>query len=448
MRTIIDISADEATLHEGAVVSLSTESRPRSELYIDFSSVLRAVPQPSERAIDLLLVAATVYSLDQLIPRSMSDDHWKRDFEVTIPVQDSRKWSRMRTTINECLSFLSGDVWKMTFTERTCPIIRPKERIRQPRSVPHHAQGSTACLFSGGLDSLVGAIDWLDLVKDEKLCLVGHHDPNIGGVKKDQDQLVKVLGEAYADRFQPILIGVGHTGESAELTMRSRSLLFVALGIIVAAHLGRETPLLIPENGTIALNVPLTPSRRASCSTRTAHPHFLKLLQHWLDGIGLHHSLQNPLMAKTKGEVVSECRDQNVLKNTALLSTSCAKNKHRRWWIRRTANACGQCMPCIYRRAALHTIGLDSEVYGNDICTGEVNVDDPDSDSADDFRACLSFVRRNHNQTEIAKMLISNAPLPPLDVLAYANTVGRAMDEIRQLLRDKATPDIQRMAGI
>ena len=105
-------------------------------------------------------------------------------------------------------------------------------------------------------------------------------------------------------------------------------------------------------------------------------------------------------------------------------------------------------MPCIYRRAALHTIGLDTEVYGNDICTGEVNVDDPDSDSADDFRACLSFLRRNYAQTEIAKMLISNAPLPPLEVLSHANTVGCAMDEIRQLLRDKATPNIQRMAGI
>jgi hypothetical protein len=284
--------------------------------------------------------------------------------------------------------------------------------------------------------------------KDKGMCLVGHHDPNIGGVEKDQKQLWKVLGDAYPNRCKPILVGVGHSGESTELTMRSRSLLFVALGIVVAAHLGEGTPLLIPENGTIALNVPLTPSRRGSCSTRTAHPHYLTLLQRWLDGIGLHHSLQNPLMAKTKGQAASECHNLDVLKKTALLSTSCAKRGHTRSWIRRTANACGRCMPCIYRRAALHTIGLDTEVYGNDICTGEVNLGDPDSDSADDFRACLSFLRRNYNQTEIAKMLISNAPLPPLEALAHANTVGRAMDEIRQLLRDKATPDIQRMAGI
>ena len=431
MQANIDISVSDVTSHEGAVISLCSGGNSISELYFDFSSLLKAVPQPSDRALDFLLVAASVYSLDKLLPRSESHDGWKRTFEVTVPVKDSKKWSRISGTINECLSFLSGDKWQTKFTERTCPIIHRRQRIRQSRSLPHYAQGAVASLFSGGLDSLIGAIDWLEMSKDNGMCLVGHHDPNIGGVEKDQKQLLKVLGDAYPNRCEPILIGVGHSGESRELTMRSRSPLFVALGIVVAAHLGEGTPLLIPENGTIALNVPLTPSRRGSCSTRTAHPHYLTLLQRWLDGIGLHHSLQNPLMTKTKGQAVSECHNLDVLKKTALLSTSCAKRGHTRSWIRRTANACGRCMPCIYRRAALHTIGLDTEVYGNDVCTGEVNVDDPDSDSADDFRACLSFLRQNYAQTEIAKMLISNAPLPPLEVLSHANTVGRAMDEIR-----------------
>src|SRR5690606_10145225 len=102
-----------------------------------------------------------------------------------------------------------------------------------------------------------------------------------------------------------------------EITMRSRSLLFIALGISVAAHLGDGTPLLIPENGTIALNVPLTPARRGSCSTRTAHPHYLALLQKWLGSIGLNHPLKNPLAEKTKGEAVTECLDSVLLKKVA-----------------------------------------------------------------------------------------------------------------------------------
>ena len=230
--------------------------------------------------------------------------------------------------------------------------------------------------------------------------------------------------------------------------MRSRSLLFIALGISVAAHLGDGTPLLIPENGTIALNVPLTPARRGSCSTRTAHPHYLALLQKWLLSIGLNHPLQNPLAGKTKGEAVTECLDASLLAKVATESTSCAKPGHTRWWVRRNADACGQCMPCIYRRAALHKAGLDNEVYGNDICTGEVKVTDPKSEAADDLRACLSFLSKKYSSEAIAKMLIASAPLPPLEVLDHARTVKRAMDEIRQLLRDKATRDIQKMAGL
>lgn len=220
---------------------------------------------------------------------------------------------------------------------RSHPIVRRKRRQRRSRTLVRPARGSQACLFSGGLDSLIGAIDCLEVTNGEPLCLVGHHDPNIGGVQKDQEQILEVLRTLYPNRCRPILVGVGHSGKSAEITMRSRSVLFVALGIVIAAHLGDRTPLLIPENGTIALNVPLTPSRRGSCSTRTAHPHYLALLQDWLDGIGLAHPLQNPLLDKTKGEAGAQCLNQAALKKTALLSCSCAKRGHTSSWVRRTA---------------------------------------------------------------------------------------------------------------
>jgi hypothetical protein len=303
-------------------------------------------------------------------------------------------------------------------------------------------------LFSGGLDSLIGAIDTLELTNEEPLCLVGHHDPNIGGVQKDQEQILEVLRKLYPNRCKPILVGVGHSGKSAEITMRSRSILFVALGMVVAAHLGDRTPLLIPENGTIALNVPLTPSRRGSCSTRTAHPHYLALLQNWLDGIGLVHPILNPLIKKTKGEAASQCLNQAALNETALLSSSCAKRGHTSSWVRRAAGSCGRCMPCIYRRAALHSIGMDSETYGNDICSGEVDVRDPNTDAADDLRACLSFLRRNHSIASIAKMLIANGALLPMDAMQHASTVARAMDEIRLLLRDKGDAAVRNLAEI
>lgn len=448
MKATVQISPTMVTSHEGAAIKVLSDGTVVSDLYFDFSSLLRAVPQPSENALDFLLVAATVYALDKLVPRSEAMDGWQRSFEVEIPVRKAKRWKASSQTANECLSFLSGDSWKLSFCERSHPIVRRKRRKRRSRTLVRPVTGSRACLFSGGLDSLIGAIDCLEVTNGEPLCLVGHHDPNIGGVQKDQEQILEVLRTLYPNRCKPILVGIGHSGKSAEITMRSRSILFVALGIVVAAHLGERTPLLIPENGTIALNVPLTPSRRGSCSTRTAHPHYLALLQDWLDGIGLVHPLQNPLLEKTKGEAAAQCLNQASLKQTALLSTSCAKRGHTSSWVRRTAGSCGRCMPCIYRRAALHSIGMDSEVYGNDICAGEVDACDPNSDAADDLRACLSFLRRNHSVEATAKMLMANGPLPPTEAMQHASTVARAMDEIRKLLRDKGDATIRNLAGV
>lgn len=448
MKATVQISATAITAHEGAAIKVLSDGTKLSDLYFDFSSLVRAVPQPSETALDFLLVAATVYCLDKLVPRSETRDGWQRTFEVTIPVRNAKHWMASSVIANECLSFLSGDSWKLSFGERSHPIVRRRTRKRRSRKIARPVTGSRACLFSGGLDSLIGTIDCLEMTNDEAVCLVGHHDPNIGGVHKDQQQILEVLRRLYPNRCRPILVGIGHSEKSSEITMRSRSILFVALGIVVTAHLGDRTPLLIPENGTIALNVPLTPSRRGSCSTRTAHPRYLALLSDWLDGIGLAHPLHNPLLSKTKGEAVSQCLNQAALRQTALLSASCAKRGHTSSWVRRAAGSCGRCMPCIYRRAALHPIGLDSEVYGNDICAGEVDVFDPNSDAADDFRACLSFLRRNHSVEAIAKMLMANGPLPPTVAMQNASTVGRAMDEIRRLLRDKGNAAIRKLAGV
>lgn len=104
-------------------------------------------------------------------------------------------------------------------------------------------------------------------------------------------------------------------------------------------------------------------------------------------------------------------------------------------------------MPCIYRRAALHAARLDSEVYGNDICTGEV---DPTgiSSAANDLRSLLNFLDNNPSQEDVEDLLFANGTLPERDLPMYAGLVLRAMDEVRALLRDKATLEVKRFAGL
>ena len=105
-------------------------------------------------------------------------------------------------------------------------------------------------------------------------------------------------------------------------------------------------------------------------------------------------------------------------------------------------------MPCVYRRAALHLAGLDDETYGVDVCRGEVDWTNPSSEAADDFRACLSFLLRHPSQMDVAKMLIANGYLSPLEALDHAGTVQRAMDEIRNLISDKGTTAVKNASGL
>src|SRR6266481_1136836 len=94
------------------------------------------------------------------------------------------------------------------------------------------------------------------------------------------------------------------------------------------------------------LNPPLTGARIGSLSTRTAHPEFLNRMQGILETAGLRVRIENPYQLKTKGEMLIECRDQDLLKEEAPRSTSCGRFQ------RFAYRHCGRCVPCQVRRAA------------------------------------------------------------------------------------------------
>ncbi|MCI5119619.1 MAG: hypothetical protein D3908_00165, partial [Candidatus Electrothrix sp. AUS4] len=303
-------------------------------------------------------------------------------------------------------------------------------------------------LFSGGLDSLIGTIDWLEKNPKKTIKLVGHYDPNVAGPKSDQNGLLNALKEHYKHRINFVQVRVGQTPPGKEVTFRSRSIVFIGLGIYVASLANNDIDMMIPENGNIALNVPLTPSRRGSCSTRTAHPFFLKTIDNVLNKVGFRSRIINPLCSKTKGECVDECLNRSLLTQVINLSVSCAKRGHKKTWIRKKdVKQCGRCMPCIYRRAALHKISYDNEIYGMDICNNEVDLESTKL-LADDFRSYVSLMSNNPTPQEISAMLLANGNLDIDKLPEYGDVVFRALEEIRSLLRDKATPQVLKKAGI
>lgn len=444
MRIELQVDPRHATPAGFAVVRLrgdgATDLGQVDVEYSKLAPLRNTAPVPA----DFLLLASAVYAADKLVGRASADDGWTREFELAVPVSDPDRWNGARESLTECLSFLSGDRWSLEFLPLRSRLARPRRRSGR---VPRPA-GDAVCLFSGGLDSLAGAIDHLEEHPSERLLLVGHHDGQMAGPFADQRAVLAQLSPAYPNRLSPVLARVGHSAEAHEITLRGRSLIFVALGVFAASALGDGTPLFIPENGTIALNAPLTPSRRGSCSTRTAHPHYLLLLESALTTLGLNHPLRNPLELKTKGEVVVACRNGELLRQLAPLTVSCAKRGHKATWPNRSAESCGRCMPCIYRRAALHAAGLDTERYGADICVGDVDLDDVGLEAPNDLRACFSFLKRSPSVREIGALLIANGRIDATRVADFAGLVHRTMEEIRTLLRDKGNVDIRRRAGI
>jgi hypothetical protein len=298
----------------------------RQYLYLPFDDFHRYFGAPEGVAGDLLIVAGSCYVVDQLVPRSTFVDNWTRELEMSLPVAEPDRWNVVAPGLSETLTFLTGDLWQLSFHQRHSRIYRHRHRrLRRKRLRP----ASAICLFSGGLDSLVGAIDFMSK-NSEPLALVGHYD--LGSTaKKAQANLANKLDEFFPWRFSLIQARVGpvehitsHSGihgqvsapERKESTLRSRSLVFLALGLYVAQQYSLDTvvPLLIPENGLIALNPPLTHSRLGSCSTRTAHPLFLTRFQKITQQLGLKNPIHNPFVDKTKGEVLAHSADPELVR--------------------------------------------------------------------------------------------------------------------------------------
>ena len=82
--------------------------------------------------------------------------------------------------------------------------------------------------------------------------------------------------------------------------------------------MGKEIELIIPENGLISLNIPLAYTRTGTSSTRTTHPHYMKMLQDLIAELGIQVKIKNPFQFKTKGEMILECKDRGFLQEIKL----------------------------------------------------------------------------------------------------------------------------------
>ncbi len=438
MRRDITITiAPEADIRK-EIAKLSLHFEGQSEevvLDVNATALLRVSRTVPDLAQDFLCIASCIYAVDKAVPRDGVDDKWTRHLAIEIPVEHVDTWATVADELSDCIGFLTGDRWEISFRHAEKRLVQKKPRRRSVRF--KRATGEAVCLFSGGLDSFIGAVDWLTENPSEKLLLVGHYDGDVSGPGSDQRALRTICKQKFDGRFDLAQTRVGLSSGGADTNFRSRSLLFVALGCYFAELLGEGTPVLIPENGPIALNFPLTPARRGSCSTRTVHPHFISGLNEILRRAGMLNPVSNPYALKTKGEMVEECRDQAVLSRACALTRSCAKYSRRGHWMNikgpsgKAPLGCGICIPCLFRRAGLHKRGLDTEVYGIPV---EL-ITDLAGDARADLLALIAFLRRGDTDREIAAGLLGNGSLPLSSLSEYVDLVKRMRSEVLTWLR-------------
>jgi hypothetical protein len=134
--------------------------------------------------------------------------------------------------------------------------------------------------------------------------------------------------------------------------------------VAIATCFSKNVDVLIPENGLISLNIPLTNSRLGSSSTRTTHPFYLEMFQTLLQNLGIGISLFNPYQFKTKGEMILSCKNFEFLKKNISNTMSCSHPDQGRMLGETQPRHCGSCFPCIIRRASIERAGImDSTSY-------------------------------------------------------------------------------------
>ena len=327
--------------------------------------------EPTEAAVDLVILASAVYAADKQFSRwHNSQDSWTREFNLHVPVSDVDIWYGVTARLETALHFLTGDLWRLRFHHRAQDNLRLVPAIDQPPLI----LPDCVSLFSGGLDSFIGAIDLL--AERRRPILVSH-----GWVTSDihhQKECVERLNQAFGvGEIRRVSSRIGFHNEqfgverSRENSERSRSFLFFSLAGLVASALAPETTIYVPENGLISLNIPLDPLRLGSLSTRTTHPYFLSRFNEILQAVGIRSHLENPYRHKTKGEMMRECLNQDVLLSGFAETISCSSANKARWVpeAERPENYegqchCGWCVPCIIRRAAIRAAGVaDPTIY-------------------------------------------------------------------------------------
>lgn len=387
---------------------------------------------PSETGFDAMTIGLMVYIADMKISRrKQSQDSWTREITLSIPVYN-KQWQEHKKVLERMLKFLTGDIWRLEFCKRE---IEFAEKDKEEHRIDKY---KIASLFSGGMDSLIAAINYME--QGQPTLLVSHAgEPR---VRSWQTDLLQLLDEDYSEIphenvYLWTSLGDIELPEADEdKNQRSRSFLFIAIAIFAMSGTKNCNQLLMPENGLIALNVPLDCTRIGSHSTRTTHPFYLKLWNVVAQNL-FGFSISNPYWNKTKGEMVAECLNKNELRVAIDKSFSCSSVNNAN--IRSGhSQHCGHCLPCIIRRAAMHRAFGDYDP--SEYLYSDVNIIESNRDLVGEQLRSFQYAIKKLKQNPNAKKVFIHKPGPLENNEEYLEELAemyyRGLMEVDQWIQD------------
>jgi hypothetical protein len=315
-----------------------------------------------------------------------------------IPVRDPAFWSdpKISGLIEAVLSFLSNDKYSFRF------LALERDREKEPyfefgdqKEWPFHGP-ERVLMFSGGLDSLAGAVE--TATKGGKLVLVSHRP--VSTIDSRQTRLFAQLQKQFPGQLIRIPVWINKEESlGREPTQRTRSFLFSALGTLVAQSV-QAGGVRFYENGVVSLNLPIAEEALRARASRTTHPVALQQLASLCAAVTERNfAVDNPYLFMTKTEVVASLAT-NQADRLISYTCSCAHSMFKP----AAQGHCGCCSQCIDRRFAVAGAGLlandPASDYASDVFVGRRDKDVDKAVAVDYVRHGRELAQRS--ETELA----------------------------------------------
>jgi len=349
-----------------------------------------------DRLKDLLELAGNLFIIDRKVERGETDslefDGWSRTIHFVMKVRDGSFWmqGKTRELLSEALTFMTGDYKYQFYFQGGYPSKAFNLFDQAGISVGLDESEKQIALFSGGLDSFTGAVDFLETTKGSKLILISHTSGN-PSTKATQERIYRLLDTEYPGRTVWYKFKCHMKGARAsEESQRTRSMLYSSVAFAISSIFKTDSFIFF-ENGVTSLNFPKRADMINARSSRTTHPRTIWHLKKFFSHVhNKDFTIQHPYLLMTKTDVIARLKFLNKNKYiNSTVSCSVALKKEGNY------THCGTCSQCVDRRFAMHASHLEEDdgvgIYSKNFITDKINDDSDKLIILDHVRQAMKF---------------------------------------------------------